>query len=136
VPVTDGFRDFVIEQLEHVARDIRAKRMFGAIGIYCGDDFFAVIDDDRLYFKVDDQTRPKYEAEGMQPARLRPDQIALGYWEVPLGALESPDELKTWVKDAVAVAQRAAARRPARRQSKTNSAKSTSSQPSRSKHRR
>jgi DNA transformation protein len=111
--ITDSFRDFVLGQLQQCTRDIRAKRMFGAIGIYAGERFFAVIDDDRVYFKVDGETRPKYEAEGMGPARLgtEPDQLVLSYYEVPLGALEAPDELRHWVRDAIAAAERAAATR-------------------------
>lgn len=115
--VTDSFRDFVLEQLEQCARQIRAKRMFGAVGIYSGEHFFAVIDNDRVYFKVDDQTRPGYEAEGMGPARIgtEPEQVVLSYYEVPPGALEAPDELRQWVRDAIAVAERAATRRRPRR---------------------
>jgi DNA transformation protein len=115
--VTDSFRDFVVEQLERCAPGIRAKRMFGAVGIYSGESFFAVISDDRVYFKVDDQTRPGYEAEGMGPARLgtEPNQMVLSYYEVPLGALEAPDELRRWVRDAIAAAARAAAKRGRRR---------------------
>src|SRR5688572_17362051 len=109
MPVTDSFRDFVLEQLEQCARDIRPKRMFGAVGIYCGEHFFAVIGDDRLYFKVDDQTRPTFEAHGMQPFRPYGDAgESMNYYEVPLGVLEAPDELRTWARDAVSVAQRAA----------------------------
>jgi DNA transformation protein len=117
MPVSDRFRDFIVEQLEQVAPDIRAKRMFGAVGIYSGDDFFAVIDSDRLYFKVDDQTRPRFESEGMKPAEIVTDGevVKLNYWEVPLGAIEAPDELKSWVKDAVAVARRAAAKKRRRK---------------------
>ena len=112
MPVTDSFRDYVLEQLEQCARQIRAKRMFGAVGIYSGEYFFAVIDDDRVYFKVDDQTRPRFEAEGMEPCRPYGDSLAaIKYYEVPPGALESPDDLRAWVRDAVAVAQRAATRR-------------------------
>jgi DNA transformation protein and related proteins len=129
MPVSDSFRDFVIEQLEHCARDIRAKRMFGAVGIYSGESFFAVIDEDRLYFKVDAQTRAKFEAEGMEPARIvasNGEVMTLGYYEVPLGALEAPDELRKWVHDAVAVAQRAAAaRRPRKSRFATHKSKIT-----------
>src|SRR5829696_817887 len=112
MPVSDSFRDFVLEQLELCARDIRAKRMFGAVGIYSGDTFFAVIDEDRLYFTVDDQTRPRFEAEGTEPARIvnkDGEVMTLGYYEVPIGALEAPDDLRTWVNDAMGVARRAAA---------------------------
>jgi DNA transformation protein and related proteins len=117
MPVTDTFRDFIIEQLEQCARDIRAKRMFGAVGIYSGEYFFAVIDEDRLYFKVDDQTRPKFEAENMEPARIvtKDGVMTLGYYEVPIGVLEAPDDLRTWVRDAVAVAERARLRKRPRK---------------------
>jgi len=118
MPVTDSFRDFVLEQLQLCTRDIRSKRMFGAVGIYAGEFFFAVIDNDRLYFKVDDQTRPKYEDAGMGPAPLGTDdgRVLTGYYEVPPGALEALEELRHWVRDAVAVAGRAAVRpRRARR---------------------
>ena len=116
MPVTDSFRDFVVEQLEQCTGDIRAKRMFGAVGIYAGDSFFAVIDNDRLYFKVDDQTRPAFVAAGMGPAPLGTEdgRVVTGYYEVPLSALEAPEELRGWVKDAIAVAQRAATK-PRRR---------------------
>ena len=123
MPVSDSFRDFVVEQLQQCTSGIRSKRMFGAVGIYAEEYFFAVIDDDRVYFRVDDQTRPRYEAEGMGPARIgtEPDQVVLSYYEVPLGALEAPDELRHWVRDAIAAAQRAAARRSRRRTVKRRS---------------
>jgi DNA transformation protein len=115
VPVTDSYRDFVIEQLEQCTRNVRAKRMFGAVGIYAGETFFAVIDSDRLYFRVDDQTRPTYQAAGMGPAPLGDGRVMAGYYEVPLAALEAPDELRTWVTEAIAAAQRVAARKTRRR---------------------
>jgi len=34
--------------------------MFGGVGIYCGDLFFGLIDDDTLYFKVDDSNRSDF----------------------------------------------------------------------------
>lgn len=118
--VTDSFRAFVLEQLQQCTPDIRSKRMFGAVGIYAGEYFFAVIDSDRLYFKVDDATRPQYEAEGMAPARIETDKgpVVISYYEVPLGALEAPDELRPRVRDAIAVAERATKRgrrRPVKR---------------------
>ena len=107
IPLADSFRDFVLEQLEQCARGIQAKRMFGGIGIYCGDLFFALILDDRLYFKVDDRTRPRFEAEGMEACRPYGDTLAaIQYYEVPPGSLESADDLRAWVRDAVAVAAR------------------------------
>jgi DNA transformation protein len=106
--VTDSFRDFVIEQLEQAARDIRAKRMFGGVGLYAGKLFFAVIDNDILYFKVDDQTRPGYIKRKLKPfSPYGDEQQSMQYYEVPIGVLEDVDALKTWAADAVAAAGRA-----------------------------
>ena len=110
--VSDGFRDFVIEQLERTTRDIRTKRMFGGVGIYAGDHFFAVIDNDTLFFKVDDETRPKFVRRKLKPFMpYGPDGGTIGYYEVPVDLLEDADALKAWVADAVAVAHRAGTNR-------------------------
>ena len=106
--VSNGYRDFVIEQLEHAARDIRWKRMFGGIGIYAGEDFFALIANDVLYFKVDDETRPAFVKRRLKPFRpYGPDGKEIGYYEVPISTLEVVDALRSWVADAVAVSRRA-----------------------------
>ena len=51
--VSDGFRAFALEQLQRTTPDVRARSMFGGVGVYAGDMFFALMDDDVLYFKVD-----------------------------------------------------------------------------------
>jgi DNA transformation protein and related proteins len=110
--VTDSFRAFVLEQLEQTTRDIHARAMFGGVGLYAGDRFFALIANDVLYFKVDDQTRPAFEAAGMEPFRpYGPDGETMGYYEVPVTVLEDVDALRRWVADATAVAERATPRR-------------------------
>jgi TfoX/Sxy family transcriptional regulator of competence genes len=43
VTVSGGFRSFVLEQLGRVVRDVRGRSMFGGVGIYSGDLFFALI---------------------------------------------------------------------------------------------
>ena len=107
--VTGGFRAFVLEQLEQAARDIHARAMFGGVGIYAGDVFFALIANDILYFKVDDETRPNYIALGMKPFRpYGEDGEEMKYFEVPVSVLEDADALRAWVADAVAVGRRAA----------------------------
>lgn len=52
--------------------------------LYHKDVFFAVLDDDQLYFKVDDDSRPDYLSAGMhsfQPTRDGP--ASKTYYEVP-----------------------------------------------------
>ena len=67
MPVTPSYRDFVLDQLGRVLPKVRARSMFGGVGIYAGDFFFALIARDVLYFKVDDTNRGEFAARGMGP---------------------------------------------------------------------
>src|SRR5687767_7808866 len=66
MPVNPDFRDFVVEQLGRVA-PVSARPMFGGVGLYSDGFFFGLIDDDRIYLKVDDSNRGEFEAAGMGP---------------------------------------------------------------------
>lgn len=105
--VSPTFRTFVIEQLSRVRNDIRTKNMFGGVGIYAGDLFFALIDDDLVYFKVDDATRPSFEERGMSPFMPAGEGgEVMQYYQVPEEILEDPDVLMSWMEGSIAVAQR------------------------------
>ena len=81
--------------------------MFGGVGVYAGDLFFALIDDDLVYFKVDDQNRPAFETRGMGP--FMPGGAGgevMQYYQVPEDVLEDPEELGLWLDAAVDVARR------------------------------
>jgi len=105
--VTPTFRAFALEQLGRVARQIRGKNMFGGVGIYAGEHFFALLDNDTLYLKVDDSTRGDFEARGMGPFMPTddPSQV-MQYYEIPAELLEDPDALQPWVEKAIGVARR------------------------------
>jgi DNA transformation protein and related proteins len=90
--------------------------MFGGVGIYAAELFFALMDDDTLYFKVDDATRPLFEDRGMAPFRPYGEGgEVMQYYEVPADVLEDPAALGTWVAAALAVARRAKGGRSGRR---------------------
>jgi DNA transformation protein len=111
MPVSADFHAFALEQLGQVT-PVTSRRMFGGVGFYADDLFFALADDDTLYFKVDDVTRGDYEAEGMAPFRpFGPESPPMGYWELPAGLLDSPEELAPWMTKALEVARRAASRK-------------------------
>ncbi|MBA3894968.1 MAG: TfoX/Sxy family protein [Gemmatimonadales bacterium] len=106
--VTDGFPTFVLEQLRRTAPDVRARDMFGGVGLYAGDLFFARMDDDTLYFKVDDSNRARFQERGMTPFRPGGESGAvMGYYEVPGDILEDAELLASWMDTSVAVARRA-----------------------------
>ncbi len=106
MPVSPGYNSFVIEQLERVG-SITSKRMFGGVGLYADEFFFALIAEDRLYFKVDDSNRPDFEAADMGAFEPYADGRTMKYFEVPIDVLEDPDELKVWARKAINVARNA-----------------------------
>ena len=102
---SQSFRAFVIDQLSRVVTRVRSRAMFGGFGIYAGDRFFALIADDTLYFKVDDSTRPDYEALGMKPFQpYGPGTEGMKYFQVPPDLLDEPEALRPWAEKAIAVA--------------------------------
>lgn len=106
--VSDGFRAFVLDQLGELA-GVEPRPMFGGVGLYHDGLFFGIVAGDMLYLKVDDRTRGDYIAAGMPPFRPYPHRSGtMQYYAVPLAVLESPTELASWAKKAVAVAARAA----------------------------
>jgi DNA transformation protein len=109
--VSPSFRAFVLEQLEPFAA-LQAKAMFGGVGLYGDGLFFALLDDDRLYFKVDDASRRDLEALGSGPFLPfgDPARPMRGYYEVPGDLLEDGERLEPFTRRALAVA---AAAKPA-----------------------
>ena len=100
--VSPSFRSFVLEQLARTTPAIRARNMFGGVGIYAADLFFALLADDTLYFKVDDDTRGEFVARGMGPFRPYGDGgEVMQYYEVPEDVLEDPEVLGKWVHAAI-----------------------------------
>ena len=114
--VTESYQAFVLEQLARVATGIRARRMFGGVGIYSNDLFFALIDDDALYLKTDATTQVEFEALGMGPFRPAGEHgETMGYHRLPGEILENPDALPHWIDAALTVARQARTRRSRRR---------------------
>lgn len=109
--VSSAFRAFVLEQLEPFA-SLQARAMFGGVGLYGDGRFFALLDDDRLYFKVDDATRADFEALGSGPFLPfgDPAKPMRGYYEVPGDLLEDGERLEPFARAALAVAARAEGR--------------------------
>jgi DNA transformation protein len=104
--VSKSYRDFVLEQLGRVT-PMTGKSMFGGVGLYADGLFFALIAEDRLYFKVDDTTRPDFERLGMEPFRPFGEDSAMGYYEVPADVVEDPVQLAPWMRKAIDVAANA-----------------------------
>ncbi len=106
MPVSAEFREFALEQMGRV-EPVTARPMFGGVGIYSGGLFFALIDDDTVYLKVDDTNRADFEAAGMGPFRpFGEEKASMSYYELPAELLEEPDRLRPWMHRALEVARR------------------------------
>ena len=103
--VNESFRSFVLDQLSRVAPSVRSRSMFGGVGIYSGDLFFALIDGDTLYLKVDDSNRRDFESRGLGPFRpFGDDGETMQYYQLDEGILEDVNELRPWVEKSISVA--------------------------------
>jgi DNA transformation protein len=112
--VTEGFRAFVLEQLADV-ESVRARAMFGGVGLYAGDVFFGLVAADTLYLKVGDSNRRQYETADMtafQPYSDKP--MTMSYYQVPARVLEDRHALTEWARASVRVAARAPSRKARR----------------------
>ena len=101
--VSESYRNFVLEQLGRVM-PVTGKSMFGGVGLYADGLFFALIAEDRLYFKVDHTTRSDFERLGMEPFRPFGEDSAMGYYEVPVDVVEDQMQLAPWMRQAINVA--------------------------------
>ena len=106
----------MLEQLGRVT-PVVGKSMFGGVGIYAQGLFFALIAEDRLYFKVNATTRLEFEQRGMEPFRPFGEDSAMGYYEVPADVAEDVVLLQLWMRKAIdvaATAKRGKSKRPKR----------------------
>jgi DNA transformation protein len=77
------------------------------VGIYCDDTFFALIDNDILYLKVDDVNRPDFVRAGSGPFKpYGDDRETMQYYAVPASVLEDAEELARWGRKAIQAAER------------------------------
>lgn len=106
--VSEGFRIYVIEQLERIVPSVRERNMFGGVSVSAPQGTFALIDDDILYLKGDAPVREAFEAAGWPPFRpFGPEGSPMGYFAVPGDLLDTPEELEPWVALALDAAGRA-----------------------------
>lgn len=106
--VSASFRDYVLDQFREVG-PVTTRPMFGGLTFFSEGRAFALIAEDRLYFKVDDSNRGDFEARGMGPFLPFGDPAKpMAYCELPEDVLEDMEELGTWMRKAQAVAARSA----------------------------
>ncbi|HQR21171.1 MAG TPA: TfoX/Sxy family protein [Burkholderiaceae bacterium] len=91
------FVDHVLELMEPWA-PVRARRMFGGLGLYREARMFALVFDDTLYLKVAPDTRDRFAAAGCTPFFYRSGgrNIEMSYWRAPDACIDDPAAMSTW----------------------------------------
>jgi len=96
---TDSFRDYVLVQLANLI-GLRCRRIFGGHGFYCGEHFFGIVYDGRLYFKTHPDTLPDYFSRHCAVFAPSEKQVLKNYREVPIEILEDAAQLTSWLARA------------------------------------
>src|SRR5215831_13230996 len=124
---SDSFADVLREQLAPVGR-VTLRRMFGKTGVFCDGLMLAMVRDDTLYFRVDDDNRALFkEAEAFPPLNYEKGggSIDLAFWRAPERLFDEPDEFVAWARAALAAAKRVAAKRDRPASSRKSNPQST-----------
>ncbi|UDL04100.1 TfoX/Sxy family protein [Marinobacter sp. CA1] len=88
---------------------IQARRMFGGYGIYHDGLMFALVSDDTLYLKADEDCRGHFDAAGL-PAFEYPKNgrlVRMSYYLAPEEMLEDPEQAALWARRSYEAALRA-----------------------------
>lgn len=121
--------DYLLELLQPL-ESVDAARMFGAWGIRAGGIMIGLVAGETVYLKVDERTRPTFEAVGSVPFvfAMKDRSVTTSYWSVPDEAMDSSTAMSPWARLALDAALRKAAAKPVRKSSAQKSPR-TSTQP-------
>lgn len=129
--ITSEFADYCCELLQ-AAGPCVARRMFGGWGISTGGLTIALVadlgDGERLWLKADADSRQRFEAAGCRRfSYLAKGKLSLNYYSAPEEALESPQLMAPWARQALDCALKArAAKAPRPRGANKSAATPTS----------
>src|SRR5258707_827014 len=91
-------RDFLIDLFAGFG-PVTIRRMFSGFGVSADGTNFALALRGGLYLRADEQTIPRFEAEGAKPfqyqTRARTVTVS-SYWQVPERLYDDPEELAGW----------------------------------------
>jgi DNA transformation protein len=106
-------RDFLIDLFADFG-PVTIRRMFSGFGISADGTNFALALRGGLYLRADEETIPRFEAEGSKPFQYqtRAKTVTVNsYWQLPERLYDDPEDLTVWAKASLAAAQRAALRK-------------------------
>jgi DNA transformation protein len=105
--VSQTYRDYVADQLAGLG-ELVIKRMFGGVGLWADGVMFGVVDEDAVFLRVDDETRPEFVARKMpalRPVKSDPKKVSQNYYQLPGDVLDDSEEMVVWAKRAMRAAR-------------------------------
>jgi len=111
------FIEYLLEQMQAVGEatgGVSARAMFGGYGLYFHDTLsqehfmFALVADDVLYLKTDENSRPEFEERGLKAFTYERNRkpFSMSYNEAPGEVLDDPEEMTLWANKAIDAARR------------------------------
>ncbi|MGJ3233360.1 MAG: TfoX/Sxy family protein [Oceanicaulis sp.] len=107
--VSAEFLDFARELFSGIGH-VRSRAMFGGVSLYADDLIFAILAEDVVYLKVDDDLGAELEALGCEPLMFTPksgEPKAMSYRRLPEEALDDEATARDWGRRALDVALKA-----------------------------
>ena len=111
MPTSQSFVQHALELLAGVG-PVQARAMFGGYGVRLNGISIGIIDDDRLFLRTDDGTRPQFQQAGAQPFTYpskKGPMVMNNYWSLPDEAVDDPEVAVKWGRLAAEASVRAEA---------------------------
>jgi len=90
--------DAIVDELASLG-DVRAKKMFGGVGVFADDIMFVIVDSaGRVFLRADDAGAERFEKAGGEKHGRMP------YYSAPETVLADEDQFHEWAGQALAVA--------------------------------
>lgn len=101
------FLDYVKETFAHFG-SIQTRKMFGSYGIFHQGLMFALISDEQLYLKVDNQSKQLFTELDLSPFTYikQNKPVQLSYFAAPETVFEDEQEALYWANQAFQAALR------------------------------
>ncbi|MES2295855.1 MAG: TfoX/Sxy family protein [Pseudomonadota bacterium] len=114
--MASDFLDYLSEVLRPLG-SVRGTRMFGGTGVYVDGLFCALIIDEVLYFKGDDENEAAFKAAACAPFTYekKGGVCSIRYYRVPDEALDDPVQMMQWARLGLGAALRKGAGEGAKR---------------------
>lgn len=124
-------RDFLTDLFSEFG-PVDIKRMFSGFGISADGVNFALSLRAGLFLRADEETIPRFEAEGCRPFQYQTRQKTVtvnSYWQMPARLFDDPAEAAEWARAALDAARRAALKKGPRTKTAKAAAKAQPKKP-------